>query len=130
MNRKYTNRCIRKEEVIDLTDTSGNNHTPVIRELEQDPVTGCVTVRAAIDPPKNKYLDGFEGSVIQVIPEDRGLAYSKPQEPEDPEGNCEEQLEAEGATTTFFPASNTRITKRSQAPEERAEQRMFEYYNK
>jgi hypothetical protein len=124
MNRKYTNRCIRKEEVIDLTDTSGNNHTPVIRELEQDPVTGCVTVRAAIDPPKNKYLEG------QVIPEDRGLAYSKPQEPEDPEGNCEEQLEAEGATTTFFPASNTRITKRSQAPEERAEQRMFEYYNK
>jgi hypothetical protein len=42
----------------------------------------------------------------------------------------EERLEAEGATiidsTTFFPASNTRITKRSQTPEERAEQRTFE----
>lgn len=105
---------------------------PGIRELEQDPVTGLVTMRSIIDPDKNSTFNN--DSPVQFAEEDRGLGYHEPVTPADPEGDYEERLEAEGATiidsTTFFPASNTRITKRSQTPEERAEQRMFEYYDK
>jgi hypothetical protein len=123
----------REEEVIiDLTDSGNHNTMPVIRELEQDPVTGLVTMRSIIDPDKNSTFNN--DSPIQFAEEDRGTAYPQRADPPDPEGDYEERLEAEGATilesTTFFPASNTRITKRSQTPEERAEQRMFEYYNK
>jgi hypothetical protein len=106
---------------------------PVIRELEQDPVTGLVTMRSIIDPDKGSAFNN-ESPVQFVVEEDRGLGYHEPVTPADPEGDYEERLEAEGATiidsTIFFPASNTRITKRSQTPEERAEERMYEYYDK
>jgi hypothetical protein len=116
--RRITDKPL-KHNIIDLTDSAMNNHTRV--------------VRSRLDA-KSEHIGAFDSIGLAVIPEDKGLAYSKPVEPQDPEDGYEERLEAEGATiidsTTFFPASNTRITKRSQTPEERAEQRMFEYYNK
>jgi hypothetical protein len=128
-----SSKAIKIEKVIDLTYIGHNNTMPVIRELEQDPVTSLVTMRSIIDPDKNSAF-GVNDSPIQFADEDRGRGYQEPVTPPDPEGDYEERLEAEGATiidsTTFFPASNTRITKRSQTPEERAEQQMFEYYNK
>lgn len=112
-----------KEEIIDLTDSGNRNKTSVIR---------ADNTRSILDP-KSEHVGAFEASGILVIPEDKGLAYSKPYEPQDPDGDFEERLEAEGAfiidSTTYFPASKTRITKRSQTVEERAQEREFNYYN-
>ena len=114
----------RKEGIIDLTDFGNRNKTSVTRET-----------RFRLDP-KSDYIGVIDSSAIHVIPEDKGLAYSKPLELQDPEDSFEEQLETEGASiiesTTYFPASGTTVTKRSQTVEERAEERMFDnhyYYN-
>jgi hypothetical protein len=70
---------------------------------------------------------------INIIDEDRekGQGTSMP-ELVDPDGQYEEELEAEGATvlnsTTYFPASKTTISKRSMTPEERAQERQGQYY--
>lgn len=126
-SRKYTNRRIRKEEVIDLTDTSGNNSMPVIRELEQDPVTGLVSMRSATDPPKQG--GAFDDTPIHFVEEDKGQGYSEPYTPADPEPETDERLEMEGGfiinSTTYFPASNTRVTKKSKTPAEIAEERGY-----
>ena len=121
--RRITDRDLNKPgEIIDLTDTGSYNNQMKV-------------VRSRLDS-KSEHIGAFADSPIDIIPEDKGHLESKIQRhmPEDPEPEFEEKLEMEGATildsTTFFPASNTRITKRSQTPEESAEQRMFEYYNK
>jgi hypothetical protein len=128
-NRKVTdNQRVRKEEVIDLTDIGHDNKMPVIRELDQDPVTGMVTMRSVTDPDKNSAF-GANDSPVQFVEEDRGSAYHEPITPTDPDGNYEEQLEAEGAfiidSTTYFPASKTTVTKKSQTPAEIAEKRGY-----
>lgn len=96
-------------QIIDLTDTGSHNQMKV--------------VRSKLDS-KSDHLGAFAESPIEIISEDKGFIKIKfPQQPEDPEPDFEERLEAEGATiidsTIFFPASNTRITKRSQTPVER-----------
>jgi hypothetical protein len=101
-------------EIIDLTDSAMNNHTRV--------------VRSRLDS-KSEHIGAFDSTGIIVIPEDKGLAYSKPNEPQDPEENYEEKLEAEGAhiieSVTHFPASGITITKKSQTPAEIAEERGY-----
>ena len=64
---------------------------------------------------------------IEYIHEDTGQGYDKPPEPQDPEPDYEERLEAEDATiiATRFPASGTTITKRSLTPKEWDEQRQL-----
>lgn len=86
--------------------------------------------------PKSEHVGAFDSTGIIVIPEDKGYLESKLQRqvlPEDPDGNYEDQLEASGATiidsVTQFPASNTRLYKRSQTVEERAQEQEFNYYN-
>jgi hypothetical protein len=123
-----SSKAIKREEVIDLTDTGQNNTMPVIRELDQDPVTGLVTMRSIIDPDKNSAFNN--DSPVQFVVEDRhGSAYPQPYTPEDPDGGYEEKLEAEGAfiidSTTYYPASKTSITKKSQTPAEIAEERGY-----
>jgi hypothetical protein len=116
-----------KEEIIDLTDTGNHNTMPVIRELEQDPVTGLVTMRSITDPKRNSAFDN--DSPVQIVTEDKGTVYHEPDTPPDPDGDFEERLEAEGAfiinSTTYFPGSKTTITKKSYTPAEIAEQRGY-----
>jgi hypothetical protein len=103
-------------EIVDLTDTCSHNQMKI--------------VRSRLDS-KSEHIGAFRDSPIEIIPEDKGYLESKLQrtQPQDPEDSFEERLEAEGATiidsTTFFPASNTRITKRSQTPAEIAEERGY-----
>jgi hypothetical protein len=129
MNRNSRRSNIRKrgeEEIIDLTDIGHNNSMPVIRELDQDPVTGLVTMRSLTDPPKN---NAFNDTPIHFV-EDKGQGYNESYTPPNPEPEADERLEMEGAfiinSTTYFPASNTRVTKKSQTPAERAEQRTYQ----
>jgi hypothetical protein len=109
----------KREDIIDLVDFSGMNRTNAIRDTSP---------RSRLDL-KTDYLGGFDSSGIEVIPEDRGYSDSKQQksEPADPEPQEDERLEAEGAqiinSSTYFPASKTTLTKRSQTPEERAMER-------
>jgi hypothetical protein len=99
----------------------------VIRELEQDPVTGLVTMRSITDPKRNSAFDN--DSPVQIVTEDKGTVYHEPDTPPDPDGDFEERLEAEGAfiinSTTYFPGSKTTITKKSYTPAEIAEQRGY-----
>jgi hypothetical protein len=87
-------------------------------------------VRSKLDS-KSDHLGAFADSPIGIVPENKGYLESKIQrlQPQDPEPEFEERLEMEGATiidsTTFFPASNTRLTKRSQTPAEIAEERGY-----
>lgn len=122
-NRKVTNA--RKEEIIDLTDIGHNNKMPVIRELEQDPVTGVVTMRSINDSP----VSTLDNEPIQFIQEDKGQGYREPYTPPEIDGDYESKLEAEGAfiieSKTHYPASNTTVTKRSQTPAEIAEERGY-----
>jgi hypothetical protein len=109
----------KREDIIDLDDFSGMNRTNAIRDTSP---------RSRLDL-KTDYLGEFDSSGIEVIPEDRDYSYSKQQrpEPEDPEPMEDERLEAEGAqiinSSTYFPASKTTLTKRSQTVAERAEER-------
>jgi predicted transcriptional regulator len=68
-----------KEEIIDLTDTGNHNTMPVIRELEQDPVTGLVTMRSITDPKRNSAFDN--DSPVQIVTEDKGTVYHEPDTP-------------------------------------------------
>jgi hypothetical protein len=115
-----------KEEIIDLTDTGNHNTMPVIRELDQDPVTGMATMRSITDPPKNS---AFDNEPVHFVEENKGTAYHEPYTPPDPDGGYEEKLEAEGAfiidSTTYFPASKTTVTKKSYTPAEIAEERGY-----
>jgi hypothetical protein len=116
-----------KEEIIDLTDIGHNSSMPVIRELDQDPVTGLVTMRSATDPPKQG--GAFNDTPIHFVEEDKGQGYPEPYTPPDPEPEADERLEMEGAfiinSTTYYPASKTTITKKSQTPAEIAEERGY-----
>ena len=116
----------KKERIIDLTDIGRHNSMPVLREDDDEiPVLRSIndSPAEAIDP-------------VNFITEDSSQGYPQSQPPNliDPDGQFEELLEAEAATiidsTTYYPASKTSISKRSQTVEERAEQRTFEYYNK
>jgi hypothetical protein len=125
-------RRIRKkeEEIIDLLDYGNHNTMPVIRELEQDPVTGLVTMRSVTDSAHGKDSAFNDSPVHFVAEEDRGQGYKKEPDPiPDPDGNYEEQLENEGAfiinSTTYYPASGTTVTKKSQTPAEIAEERGY-----
>lgn len=112
-----------KEEIIDLTDMGNHNKTSVIR---------ADNTRSILDP-KSEHVGTFDSTGIIVIPEDKGYIESKLERqattPEDPDGNYEEQLEAEGAfiidSTTYFPASGTTVTRKSQTPAEIAEERGY-----
>jgi hypothetical protein len=115
--RKITERDLDKQHgVIDLTDMGSHNQMKV--------------VRSRLDS-KSDHLGAFADSPIDIISEDKGYLESKIQRqmPEDPEPEFEERLEMEGATildsTTYFPASNTRLTKRSLTPTEIAEERGY-----
>jgi hypothetical protein len=113
----------KKERIIDLTDIGRRNSMPVVRDNDDE-----IPVLRSINDSPTDAIDP-----VNFIAEDRDQGYSQPKPLVDPDGQYEEQLEAEGATiinsTTYFPDSKRTITKRSQTPEERAEQRMFEYYN-
>ncbi|MGC2309273.1 MAG: hypothetical protein WA461_12790 [Nitrososphaeraceae archaeon] len=104
----------RKEEIVDLTDIGNHNHTTVVRDRDRE---------------------GFK-HIIDIIPEDKMLSTSKfpSTEVTDSEVGWEERLKAEGATiidsTTYYPASNQRITKKSLTSAEIAEERMFNYYDR
>ena len=110
----HNKKAEKKEDIVDLIDYSGMNRTSAIDTRP----------RSRLDL-KTDYLGGFDSSGIEVISEDRGYSDSKKQrlEPEDPEPRSEEGLEAEGASiiqsSTYFPASKTTLTKRSQTVEER-----------
>jgi hypothetical protein len=83
---------------IDLSDIGNRNKTSVIRADD---------TRSILDP-KSEHVGAFDSTGVIVIPEDKGYIESRleRQVPEDPDGNYEEQLEAEGAilleSTTFF----------------------------
>ena len=113
MNNRRNSNMIKKERIIDLTDRGRNNTTPVVRELrslsDQSPAA-----RAS--------------NAINFVNEERDIGTTNKQGPnlQDPDGNYEEQLEAEGAfivqSTTYYPASGTTVTRRSQTPAEIAEE--------
>lgn len=107
---------IKKERIIDLTDSNRNNTTPVIREL-----------RSMSDP-----ILGQANDSINFVNEDRDIGHSMGPNLQDPDGNYEEELEAKGVTvlnsTTYYPASRTTITKRSMTPEESAAERQGQQY--
>jgi hypothetical protein len=127
--RRMKNRRIRKreEEIIDLTDIGHNNSMPVIRELDQDPVTGLVTMRSITDSPTKN--NAFNDTPIHFVEEDKGQGYPEPYTPADPEPEADERLEMEGAqiidSTTYYPESRTTITKKSKTPAEIAEERGY-----
>jgi len=84
-------------------------------------------VRSTIGNERDSQMD----FVVDTVPENKGL-----QSPEDeydekynPEPMEDERLEMEGAhiinSTTYYPASNTTITKRSLTPQEIAEERGY-----
>ena len=125
---------IKKEEIIDLTDSSHNNTMPFIKELSNEEAN-------LIDDNDNNN-DTDDENLPSVIPEDTvkkryELVFQTANEdrikgidhhlsshfPEDPEPWFEEQLDDNGATITqsitHFPASNTTLTKRSMTSEER-----------
>jgi hypothetical protein len=120
MNRRYHSSLIKKDKIIDLTDTGRRNKTSVVRDTQDDFMPAKVrSLNDAPTPPSR---------IITVVDEDKDLGRI-PQGPNlvDPDSQFEEQLEAGGATIisseTYFPASRTTITKRSMKPEEhRAEQ--------
>jgi len=102
---------IKKERIINLTDSGRNNTTPVIREL-----------RSLSDPPT-------QADTINFINEDRDIGITVGYSPPDPDGQFEEQLEAEGVTilnsTTYFPASKQTVTWKSKTPAEIAEEKGY-----
>jgi hypothetical protein len=112
------NSMIKKERIIDLTDSNRNNSTPVIRELRSmsDPIQGRANDSINFVNAENNEKD-LEHETLNLI---------------DPDGQYEEQLEASGATilnsTTYYPDSRTTITKRSLTPEESAAERQQQYY--
>jgi hypothetical protein len=116
--RRITDRDLDKHQVIDLTDTGIHNQMK--------------TIRSRLDS-KSEHIGAFNDSPIDIIPEDKGYIESKMQRqmPQDPEPEFEESLEAEGATVlesiTYFPASNTRLTKKSQTPAEIARERGYDF---
>ena len=106
---------------------------PAVRELETNPVTGCITIRSVIDQASSSSGrdDAFNDTPLHFIEENKGSAL--PDEPDsdlpDPDGNFEEKLEKEGAfiieSKTYYPASKRTIVKRSQTPAEIAEERGY-----
>jgi hypothetical protein len=127
MKGKGIGRRRKEEVIIDLTDTSGNNSMSVVRELDQDPVTGMVTMRSITDPPKKG--GAFDDTPIHFTEEDKGRGYKEPPALPDHDGDYEGQLEKEGAfiveSTTYYPASGTTVTRRSQTPAEIAEEKGY-----
>lgn len=114
----------KKERIIDLTDYGRHNTMPVVRETDDE-----IPVLRSINDSSTDDIDP-----INFIAEDSSQGYpqSQPINLVDPDGQYEEQLEAEGATiidsTTYFPASKTTISKRSMTPEETAAERQGQYY--
>lgn len=133
--QKYSNRFPKKENIIDLTDTSRNNKMPVVRTLEVNPITGERTYTTAEDrslfrdPESNQDSDNNNPIFIMTTGEDKGQAHEQPYTPPEIEPQEEERLESMGATihdsTTYYPASNMSVSKRSQTPQERAEERGY-----
>lgn len=110
---------VKKEKIIDLTDTGRRNKTSVVRDTnttatEFSTINRIRSLSDAPSPPSN---------IIHLVDEDKDLGLIQQQGPNlvDPDGRYEEELEASGATvlnsTTYFPASRTTITKRSRTPE-------------
>ena len=135
--QKYSNRFPKKRNVIDLTDTARRNHTPVVRNLDINPVTGARIYANTTsaedrslfrDPEKNSQA----GPTFIMAGEDKGQASPEPYIPEDPEPQYEEGLEATRATIikseTYYPASKTTITKRSMTPQEIADERGYSIF--
>lgn len=127
-NQKYSNRFPKKENIIDLTDSAKNNKTPVVRTLDVNPVTGARTYTdtdSAIGDSTFDNDDNDNSIPIIITGEDKG-ENPEPYTPPEIEPQEEERLEAEGATiidsTTYYPASKMSISKRSQTPQERADE--------
>ena len=116
-NQKYSNRIPKKESVsvINLTDLGRNNSMPATK------------LKAVVDT----------GSTSNDVPpifmtvEDKGQSHPEPYMPPEIEPQDEERLENEGATildsTTYYPASKISVTKRSQTPQEIAEERGYAF---
>jgi hypothetical protein len=106
MTRRRTTDKEQRNEIIDLTADTGSHNQMKL-------------VRSRLDS-KSEHLGAFADTPIQIVQEDKGYLESKLQRrmPEDSEPDYEQRLEAEGArvieSITFFPASLTWITKRSQ----------------
>ena len=114
--QKYSNRFPKRENVINLIDTGRNNITPVTK------------VKAAIDSGNNS--TNYDVLPIFITGEDKGQSvHPEPYTPPEIEPQEEERLENLGATvldsTTYYPASKISISKRSQTPQERAEERGY-----
>jgi hypothetical protein len=116
----------KKERVIDLTDIGRRNHMPVLREgesTEEDPIM----IRSLNDQP-SEAIDA-----VNFIDDNINIGHTKTQgyTPPDPEPYEDERLENEGATihysTTYYPASNQTITKRSMTPEKSMAERQEQY---
>jgi hypothetical protein len=74
--------------------------------------------------------DSSQESIIETVPQDRGITIAEDEyEKYNPEPMEVERLKMEGAqiinSTTYYPASNTTITKRSLTPQEIAEEKGY-----
>lgn len=128
-NQKYSNRFPKRDNVIDLTDSSRQNSTPVVRELDVNPITGCRTYKVLSADAAAAAANDNEDVPIFITGEDKGQSHPEPYQPPEIEPQDEERLEAGGATildsTTYYPASNMSVSKRSQTPQERAAERGY-----
>jgi hypothetical protein len=145
---KQSQRQDKRDRVVNLTDMGRHNSmkASLVRDLQDD---GTYKLRAvnwdgSLIPEENpedpNSIEGVEGNtssqqqqqrrqsqVFIVAHEAKGSSYSESyQPPTDIEPGYEEYLEATGATiinsTTYFPASKTTISKRSQTPANVAEE--------
>lgn len=115
--RRYKDK--QRRGIIDLTGLSNNNEAPLhpLQRQRQHTTNTNRPLKATVGGSDSK-------PIFLTIAENRGSVYPEPPKLIDPDGNFEEQLEAEGATiidsTTYYPQSRTTISKRSQTPQEHA----------
>lgn len=128
-----TRNQIKREQIIDLTDSARNNSTPVVRNLDVNPVTGARTYTTAEDRSlfRDPERDSNNPIFIMTTSEDKGQSHPEPYTPPEIEPQDEERLENMGATihdsTTYYPASRQSISKRSMTPQEIADERGYYY---
>jgi hypothetical protein len=143
---KYIEKRLKKDSIINLTDTGRHNNLRVVRDLQDD---GTYKLRqinwdGSLIPEENPQdpdaigaaegNDDYDNNNKSSLPifityEDKGSGYEQPYQPQDIESGFEESLENRGATvhdsTTYYPASGITTRKRSMTHEEIAEEKGY-----